>query len=187
MAELQRLVYASYATFAPSRQAGGVEPEVARILLQSRHHNPRRGLVGALYYGDGCFFQVLEGPAEAIDGLLRTLQTDPRHRDLKVLWRGPVQASAFRDWGMKYVPAAAEVRSLLATRGFEHFDPFAFDDALLEQMLALLAGQADARAAPVAATVALHPAVDLHTWLARGLAVLAVLLAAAALLLAALR
>jgi hypothetical protein len=67
MADLQRMVYASRATFAPSRQGNGIDVEVARILMQSRRNNPRRGLVGALYYGDGAFFQCLEGEPAAID------------------------------------------------------------------------------------------------------------------------
>ena len=49
MSDLQRMVYASRATFASSRQGSGIELEVARILMQSRRNNPRRGLAGALY------------------------------------------------------------------------------------------------------------------------------------------
>ena len=113
MPELQQLVYISRAAFASSREELGVAPEVGRILVQSRLNNPRRGLVGALYYGDGCFFQCLEGEPAAIDKLYDSLLADPRHRDLKVLYRRSIAHATFSDWAMKHVPGASEVRALL--------------------------------------------------------------------------
>lgn len=138
MAELQQLVYISRAAFAPSREGLGVEPEVGRILVQSRLNNPRRGLVGALYYGDGCFFQCLEGSSEAIDALYATLLSDPRHRDLKVVYRRSIGATSFSEWAMKYVPGAHEVRSLLKRHGMSRFDPYRFEQAAIRDMVTLL-------------------------------------------------
>lgn len=161
MSDIHQLVYASRATFQPADNGGGVEPEVARILMQSRRNNPRRQLVGALYYGDGCFFQCLEGPRATLDELFGRLQEDSRHRDVMVLRRQPVDAPSFVDWSMKYVPAAGDVQTLLAMHGKDRFDPYAFDDALLEAMVGLLHHRSDAdslnpvsvpaRAAPAAA------------------------------------
>ncbi|WP_100243649.1 BLUF domain-containing protein [Dyella ginsengisoli] len=144
MSDIQQLVYASRATFQPSNNGGGVEPAVARILMQSRRNNPRRDLVGALYYGDGCFFQCLEGPGAAIDELFGRLLADPRHRDVKVLRRQAIGAPSFADWSMKYVPAASDVQTLLAMHGKGRFDPYDFDDSLLEAMVGLLHRRADA-------------------------------------------
>jgi hypothetical protein len=153
MSDIQQLVYASRASFKPAANGGGVEPEVARILAQSRHNNPRRQLVGALYYGDGCFFQCLEGPQDAIDALYEQLMVDSRHSDLKVLLRKSIGATSFAGWSMKYVPAATDVQNLLATRGLSKFDPYAFDNALLDAMVGLLHRRAgEASAAPVSAS-----------------------------------
>ena len=138
MSDIQQLVYASRATFQPTDNGGGVEPEVARILMQSRRNNPRRGLVGALYYGDGCFFQCLEGPQAEIDTLYGQLMTDPRHCDLTVLRRQSIGSTSFAGWSMKYVPAATDVQTLLALHGKDRFDPYRFDDALLDAMVTLL-------------------------------------------------
>ena len=63
---LIRLAYASRASFRPSGNASGVEPEVGRILMTSLRNNPREGIVGGLYYGDGYFFQYLEGEGDAV-------------------------------------------------------------------------------------------------------------------------
>ncbi|HEX5305759.1 MAG TPA: BLUF domain-containing protein [Dyella sp.] len=138
MPDIQQLVYASRATFQASDNGGGVEPEVARILMQSRRNNPRRGLVGALYYGDGCFFQCLEGPQGEIDKLYEELMKDPRHRDLTVLRRQFIASTSFAGWSMKYVPAASDVQTLLAMHGKSRFDPYSFDNELLDAMVTLL-------------------------------------------------
>ena len=61
MSKLVQLIYASRATFAPNLASGGIEKEVGRVLVQSRRNNPKKEIGGVLYYGDGCFFQCLEG------------------------------------------------------------------------------------------------------------------------------
>ena len=134
----QRIVYISKASFGAADRASTVEPEIGRILMQSRRNNPVRGLVGALYYGDGHFFQVLEGEPAAIDALLDALRRDPRHHDLTVLLRQPVERTSFTGWSMKYVAAADEVRRVLASFGHRQFDPYRFDDAQIASMVGLL-------------------------------------------------
>ncbi|HEV2538648.1 MAG TPA: BLUF domain-containing protein [Frateuria sp.] len=134
----QRIVYISKATFANADRGPAIEPQIGRILMQSRRNNPTRGLVGALYYGDGHFFQVLEGEAAAIDALLDTLRNDPRHDHLTVLSRVGIERPSFSGWSMKYVAAADEVRRLLASFGHRRFDPYGFDDAQVASMVALL-------------------------------------------------
>ena len=98
MSNFQRLVYSSHAAFPEDQSEGGINRNVARILMQSRRNNPRTGLVGALYFGDGNFFQCLEGEAEAIDTLCETIRLDPRHRGMKVLGRHPIEARSFSVW-----------------------------------------------------------------------------------------
>jgi hypothetical protein len=194
MSQCERIVYISRAAFAANSYASTVEPEIGRILMQSRRNNPARGLVGVLYYGDGHFFQVLEGEREAIDALLDTLRRDVRHRDLSVLSRHAVGQPSFAGWSMKYVPAADEVRQLLASFGQSRFDPYRFDDAQVAEMIALL--QQRPAAAESAAVPAmpepLRPSVDRHADDARlarraySISVAGLLLSAIALLLAAL-
>lgn len=147
MPALLRLTYASRACFDDVHGSAGIHPEVARILIQSRRNNPRRGLVGALYFGDGCFFQVLEGPAAEVEALYQRLQQDPRHRDLQVLGREVVPRRSFAGWAMKLVPNAAEVRRLTARHGRATFDPYSFDAGLLAEMTRLLVQGPDAKLA----------------------------------------
>ena len=139
-----RLVYASRATFPTGADSASVNADVARILMQSRRNNPANGLVGALYLAEGCFFQCLEGPAEAVDALYRRLGSDPRHRDLAVLSRESIQQPSFASWSMKYVPNASVVRQLLDRHKLRSFDPYSFDPATLSDMVALLLSGPDA-------------------------------------------
>ncbi|MBP1474511.1 BLUF domain-containing protein [Frateuria sp. MAH-13] len=138
MRDLVQIVYVSRSTFAPMPPERGIEPSVARILAQSRINNARRGLVGALYFGDGCFFQCLEGPVAAVDGLCAALLRDPRHTDLRVLSRRAIEHTSFSAWSMKYVPLDAPMQSLLRQSGLARFDPYRFDEATVARVLDML-------------------------------------------------
>lgn len=144
MSNLQRLVYSSRATFAQVHDEGGINREIARILMQSRKNNPRRGLVGALYFGDGNFFQCLEGEAEAVDEVCERIRLDPRHAGMKILGRHPIESRSFSVWAMKYVPNASQVQNLLSSHGLDRFEPEKFDQPTISSMLALLRQGADA-------------------------------------------
>lgn len=149
----QRIVYISKASFGGAGRAATVEHEIGRILMQSRRNNPARGLVGALYYGDGHFFQVLVGEIASIEALLDRLRKDPRHHDLTVLSRRPIEQASFTGWSMKYVAAADEVRRLLASFGHRQFDPYRFDDAQVAAMAGLLQHRASTPESPATPSV----------------------------------
>jgi hypothetical protein len=144
VSDLIRIVYVSRSTFPPRPAEHGIEPGVARILAQSRLNNPRRGLVGALYFRDGCFFQCLEGPSGEVDRLMATLRSDPRHTDLRVLAGMPIERTGFAAWSMKYSDIGAAMALLLHARGLSTFDPYAFDAATVEAVVELLRDGPDA-------------------------------------------
>lgn len=149
MTDLVQVVYISRATFEPMPAAGGVEPHVARILQQSRTNNPRLGIGGVLYYGEGCFFQCLEGKSEVVKELLDKLKRDDRHKDFKIVLQRTTTVRQFTDWSMKYIPTNATVKGLLARAGYDRFDPYQFDQKTIEDLLSTfreLRAQADAPA-----------------------------------------
>lgn len=138
MASLIRIVYISRSTFMPSSVGSDIEPNVARILAKSRINNRKNGLVGVLYFGDGCFFQCLEGESSTIDTLYAKLQLDPRHKDLKLLSRKSINKLSFIDWAMKYVPLESQMKQLLKQHGYQSFDPYKFDAEMVRQVMLLL-------------------------------------------------
>jgi hypothetical protein len=144
MPNLVQIIYISRSTFTPSGVSMGIEPNVARILAASRINNRKNGLVGVLYFGDGCFFQCLEGEAEAVDALYAKLLRDNRHQDLKLFSRKTITTLSFPDWSMKYVPLEKQMNRLLAMRGLKTFDPYQFDADMIKSVMELLHASADA-------------------------------------------
>ena len=99
MSTLTRLAYSSKATFEPfSKTESKLDPRVADILHVARENNRKNHLYGALYYGNGNFFQCLEGSEQDINTLYEKLLKDPRHSAVKVLLREPIEKITFGDW-----------------------------------------------------------------------------------------
>ena len=114
-----------------------------------------------LYYGDGCFLQYLEGPRDLVEPLAEEIERDPRHRDYKVLRKQAVAARRFFDWSMKLVALEGVVETLLRRHELAEFDPYLFDDAIIDELLRLFTeaepaqpGDGDSPAATAAEPVA---------------------------------
>lgn len=138
MQKLIQLVYISRSTFVPAALAGGIQPNVARILLKSRVNNEKNGLVGVLYFGDNNFFQCLEGEQSAVEALYAKLLLDPRHKDLKIIIKKSIDTLSFKSWSMKYVPLETKMTALLQSKGYKKFDPYKFDDEMNRHVVELL-------------------------------------------------
>ncbi|WP_150909976.1 BLUF domain-containing protein [Marinobacter halotolerans] len=135
---LIRLAYASEATFNEKPAEQGVEPNVARILMTSRKNNAKTHIVGGLYYGDGCFFQYLEGEEDAVRELYDRIANDERHRNVTTLVEEPLSARTFTNWSMKYVPLSSDVQKFLDRNGMKSFQPLSFTRPLCEDMIQLI-------------------------------------------------
>ncbi|WP_233128838.1 BLUF domain-containing protein [Halovibrio salipaludis] len=150
-AALVRLTYASTATFEPN-ESGGIEVSVGQILAESRRNNKKRRIGGVLHYGNGYFFQCLEGERDAVSDCYQRISGDSRHRDVKALSFEDIDQRMFPDWSMKYLPVADEVSRLLAKRN-QAFNPYAFDDAMVSELLEACAQGKD----PTEATAGTKP------------------------------
>lgn len=90
--------------------------ELDRILVSARAFNTATGVTGMLAYGEGVFFQVLEGAGEAIDAVLARLHLDPRHFGITILDDRQIEARDFADWAMAYTPLTGPA-SIIARQG----------------------------------------------------------------------
>ena len=133
MSQLIRLVYASQSNNPTSR--GSVDPAIGSILSQSRRNNQKQEIGGVLYFGDGYFFQCLEGEAERVQALYNKISQDPRHVHCTVLSITPAQQRLFSDWSMKFVPTADDVQQLLQQHGYQRFTPFKFSEVFIEELI----------------------------------------------------
>lgn len=135
MNRIIRLTYASTATFERSVR-GGIESEVGRILVQSRNNNSRAKIGGVLHYGNGYFFQCLEGDAEKVNETYARINQDKRHKAVLLLSETEVTERLFKDWSMKYMPIESSIKTLLAKHGYSTFDPYKFDPEFVDELLA---------------------------------------------------
>lgn len=138
MPELIELVYASRSNVARNENGIGVEPEIGRILTQSRRNNEPQHIGGVLCFGNDTFFQCLEGERDAVEKLYNRLHDDPRHREVTLLRKRPIERRRFKLWAMKYLTLDRILRERLARHGHDRFDPFRFDDETMDEVLEVL-------------------------------------------------
>lgn len=98
------------------------EKDLEEIYAASARNNPPRGINGFLVCLGDTFFQVLEGPDEAVDQLFfAKIRHDPRHRNVVCLKSEPgIEKRLFPDWHMKVFDLNAPGETL----------PFAFRQML---------------------------------------------------------
>ena len=138
MKKLLQVIYISRSTFKSEETINKIEPNVARILAKSRVNNRLNGLVGVLYFGDGVFFQCLEGDEVAVNTLLEKLEADYRHKDLKIISKKYIDNLSFGDWAMKFAPLDEQIKQFLQENKFETFDPYLFPSEIINKFLNLL-------------------------------------------------
>jgi hypothetical protein len=78
------------------------EGELEKLLEKARLNNHSLGVTGMLLYKDGNFMQMLEGPKEAVLGLLVKIEADPRHRGILRLLQQERTEREFSDWAMGF-------------------------------------------------------------------------------------
>jgi hypothetical protein len=89
-----RMVYTSKAV-APLD-----DPQISGLLAVSRTNNDAYGISGLLIYHQEQFFQVLEGPDEAVRRCFKRIAKDNRHDGVKILDEIEVEERAFAKWKM---------------------------------------------------------------------------------------
>jgi hypothetical protein len=124
------------------------DAELEALLLQAQQGNERRGITGALVYGDGQFMQIMEGEQATLETLYAHLSQDRRHTGLFKLADRPIQERRFADWSMAFQVVEPAVFNQLA--GYveparlanQMPDLGAADSLFLERMRALVANEA---------------------------------------------
>ena len=76
--------------------------ELKELLTQAQQGNDRRGITGALVYGDGQFMQIMEGEQAALEALYAHLGQDRRHKGLFKLADRPIAERRFSEWSMAF-------------------------------------------------------------------------------------
>jgi adenylate cyclase len=91
------------------------EAELEKLGEVSSKNNRKLDITGVLMTSGGIFFQILEGPEEAVDQVYAAISADSRHTDLVVLeLELDISVRNYPDWSMKTInlDASSHVRLL---------------------------------------------------------------------------
>ncbi len=137
MSTLLRMVYVSTTTHPVDMTTGSVQKDIGRILMQSRKNNPPLQVGGVLYFNNNYFFQCLEGEQEVVNRIYNRILADPRHKNVQSVSVKRINKRQFANWSMKYVTSENRVAHLLRENGFSEFNPYEFDENMIDKMLGL--------------------------------------------------
>ena len=83
--------------------------EIEALVEQARKNNEKNSITGILIASGLMFFQVIEGPEDAVDGLFARILEDGRHRDVLVInSEQNVQYRMYPDWSLKKMDLGME-------------------------------------------------------------------------------
>ena len=99
---------------------------VGAIVSRARAHNAAQNITGLLVFDGMRFCQHLEGPREAVETLMQRIEQDPRHVEVRVVHRGPLQARRYSGFGMGLAESEgpdlmAGVHALEGEAALKHF------------------------------------------------------------------
>lgn len=112
-----QILYISSATQPWSTQ------DLLGLLEECREKNAGVGVTGMLLYGNGTFLQVLEGDEKVVDDLYERIREDPRHDNLQILHRRPIERRQYSDWSMGFKRLSdRELKGVEGLRDFRESD-----------------------------------------------------------------
>lgn len=78
------------------------DEELDALLQTCRTNNQACDVTGVLYYGNDMFLQVLEGPQESVERIFRRIRKDPRHHDIHLIEKIPIDRRRFGEFSMAF-------------------------------------------------------------------------------------
>jgi hypothetical protein len=109
-------VYVSKATHEVSNQT------LLDIQAEAIRANSRLDVTGVLFYGDGWFLQLLEGPRPVVASVFGRIVLDPRHRQASVLHSAAAPDRLATDWSMGVVDIGGSVKPTSMLEMLPHFE-----------------------------------------------------------------
>ena len=99
MGQIHYLTYVSRMTL----KAGITPRTLSDIMTVAQRENLVHQITGFLCFGNGYFFQYIEGEKSAIEQLFGNIQRDGRNRDVTLKSKGVIEQRLFQDWQMLMV------------------------------------------------------------------------------------
>ncbi len=99
MGQIHYLTYVSRMTL----KAGITPRTLSDIMAVAQRENLAHQITGFLCFGNGYFFQYIEGEKSAIEQLFGNIQRDGRNRDVTLKSKGVIEQRLFQGWQMLMV------------------------------------------------------------------------------------
>ncbi|MGF1551127.1 MAG: BLUF domain-containing protein [Paracoccaceae bacterium] len=112
---------------------------IEEIVAVSRHNNACSGITGLLLIIGDRFFQVLEGPTEAVEAAFARIAADRRHGEVEVLLHRETTRRSFPVWSMAYASLGTGHPFAKIAGDLKRLDTLAERGTLMEAMDARLA------------------------------------------------
>lgn len=73
---------------------------LSSISTVAKKYNLEFSITGLLFFHNGCFVQIIEGPQQSLEGLMEVLENDIRHENIIRLIDEPIEERSYSDWNM---------------------------------------------------------------------------------------
>ncbi|TXD98381.1 BLUF domain-containing protein [Psychrobacter frigidicola] len=108
------------------------------IAETSIKNNKNNHITGILCYGNGYFFQCIEGTEQALTNLKNQLLMDDRHKDLQTLSFSAIEARRFQSWSLRSIVLERWLIKDPTMKALMPFKPYAWSMEESKQFLELL-------------------------------------------------
>ena len=79
---------------------GDIDIVLNNIVKVAQQENAKHDITGVLFFQDGKFMQVIEGPEAKLRQLMHNIEADPRHDDIEYVIDTKVDFRGFSKWNM---------------------------------------------------------------------------------------
>ena len=104
----------------------------------SLERNRADDITGILCYGNGYFFQCVEGSEQALTNLKNRLLVDERHKELKILDFSEITERRFASWSLRSITLERWMTKESELKKLMPFKPYAWEANEWEQFLDIL-------------------------------------------------
>jgi len=94
---IQILAYVSHSRLDPKESS----KEVSLLSAKARKRNAKQSITGVLFVQGSTFYQILEGPPDAVRRVFADIQNDDRHDSITILMNEPTEYRRFTDWSLE--------------------------------------------------------------------------------------
>ena len=134
--DLCQLVCLSHITSTSLASASTLN-DIAEVAIE---RNQADNITGILCYGNGYFFQCVEGSEQALTNLKNRLLVDDRHKDLKILDFSAIAERRFVGWSLRSITLERWMMNEPKLKSFMPFKPHTWEVNSWQQFLDILQG-----------------------------------------------